>query len=49
MCSLSLRERARVREKSMITPLTLTLSPEVRGGEGTGAGVLWPYVQARDV
>jgi hypothetical protein len=30
-----LRERDRVREKSLIIPLTLTLSPEVRGGEGT--------------
>ncbi len=33
--SLSLRERDRVREKSLIIPLTLTLSPEVHGGEGT--------------
>ena len=32
---LSLRERARVREKCMIILLPLTLSPEVRGGEGT--------------
>jgi hypothetical protein len=33
--SLSLGERDRVREKSLIIPLTLTLSPEERGGEGT--------------
>ena len=42
--SLSLRERDRVREKSLIIPLTLTLDlrflpprrgPKVRGGEGT--------------
>jgi hypothetical protein len=39
MRSLSHRERDRVRGKSTIIPLTLTLSPEIHGGEGTGSEV----------
>jgi hypothetical protein len=35
--SLSHGERDRVRGKSVTTPLTLTLSPEIHGGEGTGS------------
>jgi hypothetical protein len=37
--SLSQRERDRVRGKSIIIPLTLTLSPENHGGEGSCSDV----------